>query len=311
MESGRLQASSLNHYQTKENISKTRMNKLKQFLSESFQIGIGILLASIGLKAFLLPNGFLDGGVTGIAILISQLFDFNISIVLLIVSIPFLLIGWNTLSKKIVLKSFLSITALAIFIHFENFTSVTDDKLLIAIFGGLFLGAGIGITIKNGSVLDGSEILGIFINNRLGISIGKVILLFNIILFSITALLVSIEISMYSILTFLITAKVIDLMIEGFEDYVGLMIVSERSNIIELRLVNEIGIGITIYKGSKGFGHRGQKVHEEVIHTVINRIDINRTYRLIEQIDEKAFIIEFDVNNVKGGIVKKYLSKTK
>ncbi|MFT5876217.1 MAG: uncharacterized membrane-anchored protein YitT (DUF2179 family), partial [Dokdonia sp.] len=280
-----------------------------QIISEIFQISLGILLASIGLKAFLLPNGFLDGGVTGIAILISQLFNLNISIVLLIVSIPFLLIAWNTLTRKIAIKSFLSITALAIFIHFENFTSVTDDKLLIAIFGGLFLGAGIGVTIKNGAVLDGSEILGIFINNRFGISIGKVILLFNIILFTITAFLISIEVSMYSILTFLITAKVIDLMIEGFEDYVGLMIVSEKHTEIESGLIKKIGVGITIYKGSKGYGQRGEKVHEEIIHTVINRIDINRTYRLIEQLDEKAFIIEFDVNNVKGGILKKYLSK--
>lgn len=282
---------------------------IKQGISEGFQISIGITLASIGLKAFLLPNGFLDGGVTGIAILISQLFDLDISIVLLLVSGPFLLMGWKTLTKKIVIKSFLAISALAIFIHFENFTSLTEDKLLIAIFGGLFLGAGIGITIKNGAVLDGSEILGIFINNRFGISIGKVILLFNILLFSVTAFLISIEVSMYSILTFLITAKVIDLMIEGFEDYVGLMIVSENANAIENALISEIGVGITIYKGSKGYGQRGAKKHEEIIHTVINRIDINRTYNLIEKIDEKAFIIEFDVNNVKGGILKKYLSK--
>jgi uncharacterized membrane-anchored protein YitT (DUF2179 family) len=285
------------------------MNKLKHVFFESLQIFTGILLASIGLKAFLLPNGFLDGGVTGIAILFSQFFDLNISIVLLIVSIPFLLIGWTTLTKKIVLKSSLSITALAIFIHFENFTSVTDDKLLIAIFGGLFLGAGIGITIKNGAVLDGSEILGIFINKRFGVSIGKVILLFNVILFFITAFLISIEVSMYSILTFLVTAKVIDLMIEGFEDYVGLMIVSQNSIEIESSLNKEIGLGITIYKGSKGYGQRGEKTHKEIIHTVINRIDINRTYNLIERLDKTAFIIEFDVNNVKGGILKKYLSK--
>lgn len=286
-----------------------RMTNVKQILSESFQICIGILLASIGLKVFLLPNGFLDGGVTGIAILVSQLFDINISIVLLIISIPFLLIAWNTMTKRIVLKSFLSITALAIFINFENFTSVTDDKLLIAIFGGLFLGCGIGITIKNGAVLDGSEILGIFINYRFGVSIGKVILLFNIVLFSITALLISLEVAMYSILTFLVTAKVIDLMIEGFEDYVGLMIVSEKSVEIKSGLIDELAVGVTIYKGSGGYGQRGLQEQKEIIHTVINRIDINRTYRLIEQVDEKAFIIEFDVNNVKGGILKKYLSK--
>ncbi len=286
-----------------------KMNKVKQYISESIQISIGIFLASLGLKAFLLPNGFLDGGVTGIAILISQFFDLNISVVLLLVSIPFLLIAWSTLSKQIVIKSFLAISALAVFIHFENFTSVTDDKLLIAIFGGIFLGSGIGIAIKNGAVLDGSEILGIFINNRFGISIGKVILLFNIVLFSITAVLISVEVSMYSILTFLITAKVIDLMIEGFEDYVGLMIVSEKSDEIEAGLIKEIRVGITIYKGATGYGQRGLQEQKRIIHTVINRIDINRTYRLVEQADEKAFIIEFDVNNVKGGILKKYLSK--
>lgn len=285
------------------------MTNLRQLFFESLQICFGIVLASIGLKAFLLPNGFLDGGVTGIAILISQLFSVNISVVLLMVSIPFLVMAWYTLNKKIVFKSFLSITALAIFIHFENFSSITDDKLLIAIFGGLFLGSGIGLAIKNGAVLDGSEILGIFINNRYGISIGKVILLFNTVLFSITALLISIEVSMYSILTFLVTAKVIDFMIEGFEDYIGLMIVSEQANEIESGLVNDIGLGITIYKGAKGYGNRGVKYQTEIIHTVINRIDIRRTYRLIEKIDAKAFIIEFDVNHVKGGILKKYLSK--
>lgn len=287
------------------------MTKLKNTLSESFQIAIAVLLASIGLKAFLLPNGFLDGGVTGIAILISQLFNIDISLVLLIVSIPFLLLAWNTLTKKIVFKSFLSITALAVVIHFENFTSVTDDKLLIAIFGGLFLGSGIGVAIKNGAVLDGSEILGLFVNSRFGISIGKVVLLFNIILFSITAVLVSVEVSMYSILTFLVTAKVIDLMIEGFEDYVGLMIVSEKASEIETGLIKEIGVGITMYKGSKGYGRRGIQEQKEIIHTVINRIDINRTYSFVDRIDEQAFIIEFDVNNVKGGILKKYLSPKK
>lgn len=285
------------------------LKTIKRLFFESFQIATGILLASIGLKAFLLPNGFLDGGVTGIAILVSQLVDVELSILLLLVSLPFLVLAWFTLTKTILLKSIISISALAVFIHFENFSSITDDKLLIAIFGGLFLGSGIGLTIKNGAVLDGSEILGIFINNRFGISIGKVILLFNIVLFAITAAVISIEVAMYSILTFLITAKVIDLMIEGFEDYVGLMIVSDKAEEIEHGLINEIGIGITIYKGAKGYGQRGMKEHKEIIHTVINRIDIRRTYNLIEKLDDQHFIIEFDVNNVRGGILKKYLSK--
>ena len=281
---------------------------MQKLVSEIFQIAVGVLLASIGLKVFLLPNGFLDGGVTGIAILLSEITGMDISLLLLFVSLPFLFLAWYSLSKRIFVKSILSIIALAIMIHFENFEPVTDDKLLIAIFGGLFLGAGIGLTVKNGAVLDGSEILGIFVNERYGISIGKVILVFNVILFSITAVLLSIEVAMYSILTFLITAKVIDLMIDGFEDFVGLMIVSNKSIEIERNLSAEIGVGMTIYKSSGGFGKRGEQGEKQIIHTVINRIDIRKTYNLIDKIDPDAFIIEFHVNNIKGGILRKYLT---
>jgi len=282
---------------------------MKQLISEVIQLFTGILLASIGLKMFLLPNGFLDGGATGIAILLSELFEFDISYFLVLVSIPFLVIAWFYLSKRIFIKSVISIVSLAIIIHFETFTAITDDKLLIAIFGGLFLGAGIGLAIRNGAVLDGSEILGIFIHDRLGVSIGKVIFLFNAILFTATAFLLSIEIAMYSILTFIVTAKVIDLMIEGFEDYVGLMIVSEKVDQINSRLISNIGTGTTLYQGNGGFGKRGAQDKKDIIHTVINRIDIRRTYHLIDTIDENAFIIEFDVNNIKGGIYTKFLSK--
>lgn len=286
------------------------MDNFKGIFSDSIQILIGIILASIGLKAFLLPNGFLDGGATGIAILLSEVYDVNISILLILVSIPFLVLAWYTLTKKIFIKSVLSIAALAVMIHYENFSSITDDKLLIAIFGGLFLGAGIGLAIKNGAVLDGSEILGIFVHERFGVSIGKVILFFNIILFAITALVVSVEVAMYSILTFLITARVIDLMIEGFEDYVGLMIVSTKASDIESALVNQVGVGITTYKGTHGHGNRGEQNHDRIIHTVINRIDIRRTYNVIDKHDADAFVIEFDVNDIKGGRLKKYLSKS-
>jgi len=281
---------------------------MKKIVSETFQISVGVLLASIGLKVFLLPNGFLDGGATGIAILLSEVTGVDISFLLLFVSLPFLFLAWYSLSKRIFTKSIVSIVALAIMIHYENFEPVTDDKLLIAIFGGLFLGSGIGLTVKNGAVLDGSEILGIFINERYGISIGKVILVFNVILFSVTAALLSIEVAMYSILTFLITAKVIDLMIEGFEDFVGLMIVSDESLAIEQSLTKEMGVGMTIYKASSGFGKRGEQGEKQIIHTVINRIDIRKTYNIIDKHDESAFIIEFHVNDIKGGILRKYLT---
>lgn len=279
------------------------------FFSEYFQILLGIVLASIGLKAFLLPNGFMDGGVTGIALLINKLININISILLIVFSIPFLIIGYFTVSKRIILKSIISIIGLALFIHFENFEIITEDKFLISIFGGLFLGAGIGIAIRNGAVLDGSEILGIFINDRFGISIGKVILVFNIILFSITAFVISKEIAMYSILTYIVTAKVTDLVIEGFEDFIGITIVSTHYEKIKVAIINELGAGMTIYKGQKGFGSKGKTEDFDIIHTIINRIDIKKMYRIVTSIDKEAFIVEFDVNNVKGGVLRRYLDK--
>jgi|TARA_R110002020_G_scaffold474772_3_gene707247 uncharacterized membrane-anchored protein YitT (DUF2179 family) len=288
-----------------------KITQFVQVVSEYLQIGIGVLLASIGLKAFLLPNGFLDGGVTGIALLVSSQTSWDISILLMVFSIPFVVMGYFTLSKRIVVKSIIAISLLALLIKLESFNTITEDKLLIAIFGGLFLGMGIGLAIRNGAVLDGSEILGIFIYDRFGISIGKTILLFNIILFSVTAIFISLELAMYSILTYLVTAKVIDFIIEGFEDFIGLMIVSKHSAAVEHAIIHQIGVGMTIYKGESGYGNTGKQSETRIIHTVINRIDIRKLTKVLDTVDPDAFVIEFDINNVKGGVLRKYLDRKK
>lgn len=289
------------------------MNKKKasNYFFEYFQIFIGIVLTSLGLKAFLLPNGFLDGGVTGIALLVRTQVDINMSYLLVVFSIPFLILGYFTVSKRIVIKSIISILGVALFIHFENFQTITNDKLLISIFGGLLVGSGIGIAIRNGSVLDGSEILGIFLNDKFGISIGKIVMFFNIILFTVTAFVESIEIALYSILTYIIAAKVTDTVIEGFEDFIGVTIVSKKYNLIKLAILEELGVGLTVYKGSSGFGSNGVAEDFDIIHTIINRIDIKKMHRIIDEIDSEAFTIEFDVNNVKGGVLRHYLDKKK
>lgn len=285
--------------------------KSLRLISEYLQIAFGIVLASIGLKAFLLPNGFLDGGVTGIALLVRTQVEINISFLLILFSIPFLILGYFTVSRRIVVKSIISILGLALFIYFENFETITDDKLLISIFGGLFLGAGIGIAIRNGSVLDGSEILGVYLNDKFGISIGQIILVFNIILFSITALVLSVEVALYSILTYIVTAKVTDLVIEGFEDFIGVTIVSKKFEKVEIAIMEELGTGMTLYKGTRGVGSSGKQEDFDIIHTIINRIDIKKMYRIVNRIDDKAFIVEFDVNTVKGGVLRHYLDKKK
>jgi len=284
------------------------INKLKDLLSEIGQIGFAIFLASIGLKMFLLPNGFLDGGATGIAILLSKVFHFDISLILPIVSIPFFVIGYFTIDKRILIKSLLAIFCLALVIHFENFEPITEDKLIIATFGGLFLGVGIGLAIRNGAVLDGAEILGIYLNNRFGFSIGAVILFFNILLFGVTAMVLSPEVAMYSILTYIVTGKAVDFTIQGFENYVGLMIVSGESLKLQDRFMETIGEGITVYQGVKGYGKKGLNENRQIIHLIVNRIDVRRLHRMIDEIDKDAFIIEFDVNDIKGGKIKRYLS---
>ena len=285
--------------------------KVTSYFYEYFQIFIGIVLTSLGLKSFLLPNGFLDGGVTGIALLVRTQVDINMSYLLVIFSIPFLILGYFTVSKRIVLKSIISILGVALFIHFENFQTITNDKLLISIFGGLLVGSGIGIAIRNGSVLDGSEILGVYLNDKLGISIGKIVLIFNIILFSITAFVISTEIALYSILTYIVAAKVTDTVIEGFEDFIGVTIVSKQYDLIKIAILEELGTGLTVYKGSSGFGNKGEAEDFDIIHSIINRIDIKKMYRLIKEIDSEAFIVEFDVNSVKGGVLRHYIDKKK
>jgi len=278
-------------------------------LFEFVNIVLGVAFATLGLEAFLLPNGFLDGGVTGIAILMKLLFGVRVSVMLPILSIPFLVLAYFTVSKRIVVKSIFSIALFALALEFGHFEVVTEDKLLISIFGGLLLGIGIGITIRNGAVLDGSEVLGIFVNDRFGISIGKVILVFNVILFSITAVLVSIETAMYSTLAFLVTSQVTDSIIRGFEDFIGVTIVSSKSEEIQQAILRTLGAGMTIYKGQGGFGTKGQTEERLIIHTIVNRIDMRRLYRLLSTIDESAFIVEFDVHCVQGGVLRRYLTR--
>ncbi|MEL7120002.1 MAG: YitT family protein [Bacteroidota bacterium] len=287
------------------------MNNIIKSLIEIGQMAVAVLLASIGLKAFLLPNGFLDGGVTGIAILLTEFIPIEISYILPVITIPFFILGWYTVSKRILIKSIISVVALALIIHFENFSPVTDDKLLIAIFGGLFLGAGIGLAIKNGTVLDGSEILGIYLNEKIGFSIGTIILAFNTILFGITAILISVEVALYSILTFIVTGKVIDFVFQGFEDYVGFWVISRQSKSIQKSLLLDLGTGITVYNGTRGYGSKGVQENIDIVQIIVNRIDSKKAHRIIDSIDKEAFVVEFEVNQIKGGVLRKFITKSK
>ncbi len=278
-----------------------------EFLKEGVVITFAALLASVGLKAFLLPNGFLDGGATGISILIAEFVEFDIALILPIISIPFFVLGWFTIGKKIFYKSIIAILLFSLFIYFENFQPLTEDKLLIAIFGGALLGAGIGLAIRNGAVLDGVEILGIYVNQKFGISIGSTIFVFNFILFLITGIILSIEVALYSILTFMVTAKTIDFVIEGFEHFLGYTVVTKNMKLIESYLLKENFKGFTIQENVSGHGKNGQKNGLKSLQLVVNRIDGKRLENMLRSVDPSVFIIQYDVNHVSGGVMRRFL----
>ena len=274
-------------------------------------ITLAVALATVGLKGFLLPNGFLDGGVTGCAILLELLFDWPVALVLPLLSAPFLGLAYYTVSRRIFFKSIGSIAALALSLSVVEFPVITEDRLLIAIFGGLCLGLGIGLAVRSGAVLDGAEILGIYLNDRFGISIGKVVLVFNVVLFGVTALVLTAEAAMYSVLTFLVAAEVTDVIIRGFENFIGVTIVSKRPEAIQRALIHELGVGLTLFEGRGGFGKEGDGVSptRPIIQTVVNRIDTRRLYNIIDVEDPTAFVLEFDVHSVRGGILRHYLTR--
>ena len=271
-----------------------------------FYISLGIVSAGFGLKGFLLPNNFIDGGATGISLLISSVTLFSFPILIVLINIPFVYMGYKQLSKGFAIKSFIAILALAIVVATVNYPIITSDKLLVAAFGGFFLGAGIGLSIRGGGVIDGTEVLSIYISRRTGLTIGDILLFVNIIIFSVAAYLLSVETALYSILTYLAASKTVDFIVEGVEEYTGVTIISSHSIEIKKMLSDSLGRGFTIYQGKSGFGRRGESaLASDIIYTVITRLEIARLQAEVEKIDPNAFMVMSSVKDTKGGMIKK------
>ena len=275
--------------------------EFKHIIQNSFFIIIGILSAGFGLKGFLLPNSFIDGGVTGISLIITEMTGFHLSILLVVINFPFLIMGFRTISKQFALRSIIAILLLAVTVHFIPFPIITDDKLLIAVFGGFFLGLGIGLAMRGGSVIDGTEVLAVFISRRTSLTIGDVILIFNVFIFGIAAYVFTIEISLYAMLTYLAASKTVDFVVSGIEEYVGVTIISDYNEEVRLAIIEKMGRGCTIYTGKKG-----ESLEEtEIIYTLITRLEISNLQTEIEKIDKNAFIVMHSIKDAKGGMIKK------
>jgi uncharacterized membrane-anchored protein YitT (DUF2179 family) len=242
----------------------------------------------------------------GISLLISETTSLSLSVLIVVINLPFIILGYSNIGKQFAFKSILAIVLLAITVHFFPYPLITSDKLLIAVFGGFFLGGGIGMTIRGGAVIDGTEVLAIYLSKKTGVTIGDVILIFNIIIFSFGAYILSIEVALYAILTYIAAAKTVDFIIEGVEEYTGITIVSNNSEEIRLMITENLGRGVTIYCGKGGFGKKGESLKEiDVIYTVVTRLEIAKLRTEIDKIDSDAFVIMNSIKDTKGGMIKK------
>ena len=297
--------STLQRWQQLQSLRIRRIN-IERTVKDILFISLGVASAAFGLKGFLLPNHFLDGGVMGISLLTNLVSNVELSYLIVIINLPFIVIAYRQVSKLFALKTLVAITLLALTIHYIDFPVITSDKLLIAFFGGFFLGSGIGLSIRGGSVLDGTEVLAIYSSRKTTLTVGDIILVFNIMIFSVAAYLINIETALYAILTYLVASKTVDFVVHGIEEYTSVMIVSEKSEDIKNAIVEKMGRGVTILKGKSGFGKKGHRSHDvDVIYSVITRLELQKLKTEIAKIDEDAFVVESSVNDIKGGMIKK------
>lgn len=267
---------------------------------------IGIFSAGFGLKSFLLPNNFIDGGATGISLLFSGILDQPLSAIIILVNIPFILLGYRQIGQIFTMRTILAICGLAICLAIVEYPPITNDKLLVAVFGGFFLGAGIGFAIRGGGVLDGTEVLAIYISRKTGSTIGDVILAINIAIFLSAVYFLGIETALYSMLTYLSASKTVDFLIEGIEEYTGVTIISHKNEEIRQMITDKLGRGVTVYKGTGGYGKKGFVQNDtEILFTVVTRLEISRLRSEIEIIDDDAFVVMHSIKDTKGGMIKK------
>lgn len=278
-------------------------NKYLRFIRDFLLIACGIVSACFGLKSYLMPSEFIDGGVTGISLLISTLTGMKLSYLILVINIPFVILGYTQIGKAFAIKTAFAIATLAVCLIILPFPPITRDPLLIAFFGGLFLGGGIGLAMRGGCVIDGTEVLALFISKNSMLTVGNIILILNILIFGVAAIFLGVETAMYAILTYLSASKTIDFIVNGLEQYIGVTIISEKKDDIKDFLINNMKRGVTIYKGEGGYA---EKKEIDILYTVVTKLEMSKLQGEIRQIDPDAFVVQQQISDIKGGVVKRH-----
>lgn len=278
-----------------------KLSKLK-VLQRGLFITLGAVLMGVGLEEFLVPNQILDGGIVGISIILSHLIGWRLGLFIFILNIPFFYIGYKQIGKTFALSTLLGITVLSITTSLLHEVPVfTDDLLLATVFGGIVLGGGVGIVIRFGGSLDGTEIMAILINKKFPFSVGEIVMFFNIFIFSIAGFVFGWERAMYSLIAYFIAYKVIDIMIIGFDESKSAYIISDFHKEIGETLMARLGRGVTYLNGEGAY--TGD--NKQVIFTVITRLEEAKLKSIVEEIDPSAFLAVGNISEVRGGRFKK------
>lgn len=275
-------------------------NKTGRYVITFIMLLIGSFVAAAALECFLIPNTILDGGVTGISIIIYKLFKIPLGLLVILLNVPFIFIGYRNLGKAFLIRTLYTMVMFSVFLsYFELFSPFTEEMLLATVFGGAILGLGVGIIIHFGGCVDGTESVAIVINKKTSLSVGQIVLMFNLVIYTVAGFIFGFDRAMYSLLTYFITFNVIDFVSEGLEQAKAALIITEKGTTLSREIYKKLGRTTTTLK-AKGL-ITGEK---EVLYCVLTRIEIYELKHIVEEMDESAFVTILEVSDIIGNHIK-------
>lgn len=268
-------------------------------------LAFGAFIAAFALECFLVPNNIIDGGVVGVSMILSYITKYNLGLLILILNIPFLCLAFTKMGKYFVFQTLYAVTMLAIGINIFQSYHITEDLLLATVFGGIILGTGVGIVLKNEGSLDGTEIMSLVLSKKFGLSVGEIIMAFNVIIYFCAGLVLGWNKAMYSVLTYFIAYRVIDIVLEGLNSSKSVRIISDKAYEIGQELIDKFEISVTYLKGVGGYS----KQEKTLIYCVVSRLELTKVKEVVKELDTKAFMSIVDVHETYGSRMGKHIDK--
>ncbi len=285
----------------------TKREMFFKFLRKMFFLTLGPFIAAFALEVFLVPNNIIDGGIVGVSIILSYLTKINLGLLIFVINIPFFFLAFNKIGKKFVIQTFYAIgmLSLAVNLFTSHHLPVTHDLLLSTVFGGIVLGTGVGLVLKNEGSLDGTEIMSLVLSKKFGFSVGEWIMAFNIFIYGASGLVFGWNKAMYAVLTYFIAFRVIDIVLEGLNSAKSIRIISDKSYEIGQELLEKLNLGVTYLKGVGAYSG----AEKTIVFCVVSRLEMAKMKEIIKNIDPNAFISVVDVHEAYGGRTRGSIDK--